>query len=535
MSEGNLGQFLQAAYRQLADVERATPPTGAGLEEAAGQLGRLTGVLSRYLAITGASSAERLWSRPRADMVDALNAAAVPLSRWMPPPSRKPEWSPNCAGMVSATADSLDAGYGLLLTHLEAGPDGLQTGRSWWGPAIRSPQVTAAIFDEITGLAQLAAVQARHLTSCGGNETGAALEAASSCLQRAADSGRSARWRTTGRTDQALLRAIPVRSLPLRPSLRDGENEAALCNGIVISAERLRQAAWRSAVGILPDGGGDALLYMATAARIACHLSEVVLRNTPDEHAGPLRVAAATAGRAASLWQHVSAAWAGFRTATLPETTTTMTDASDLIIRLGRLAYGDPRWTPTTGTGISPRHPDQARTVLAVLHHTADMLTRLSVGDLTAIASTISSGQFYALNRDERQSGRYIKIGGQDAEILHQAYLDAFDATNRLAGHLDQIALSRATPSIMLTKMRAAAPIPRDVIWHHHYTPAAPAPLGYFQAQMERLGIYDPVVLEHARQLDTVTEGKRHQIELESELRRRPAQRPGRHDTSRGS
>jgi hypothetical protein len=57
MSEGNLGQFLQAAYRQLADVERATPPTGAGREETAGQLGRLTGVLSRYLAITGTSSA----------------------------------------------------------------------------------------------------------------------------------------------------------------------------------------------------------------------------------------------------------------------------------------------------------------------------------------------------------------------------------------------------------------------------------------------------------------------------------------------
>lgn len=404
---------------------------------------------------------------------------------------------------------------------------------------ICSPPVTAAIFDEVTGLAQLAAVHAWHLASRGRGETGGALEAASGCLQRAADAGRSARWHTTGRADQALLRAIPVRSLPRRPALCDGENEAALWNGIVISAERLRQAVWRSTAGVLPDGGGDALQYTATAARIACHLAGVVLRHTPDEHAGSLTVAAATAGRASSLWRHVSAAWAGFRTATLPETTTAMTDASDLIIRLGRLAYGDPRWTPAVSTDRSPHRPDQARTVLAVVHHTADTLTRLAAGDLTAIATTVSAGQLYALNHDERQPGRYVKIGGQDAEILHRAYLDAFDATSRLTGHLDQIALTRTTPSIMLTKMRAAAPIPRDVTWHHHHIPGpepdVPASHGYFQAQIGQMGIYDPAILEQARQLDAATEARRHQIELESDVRRHPARRPGRHDTGRGS
>jgi hypothetical protein len=45
MVRPDLGQFLQAAYRQLADAERAMPPSGARLDEAAGQLARLTAVL----------------------------------------------------------------------------------------------------------------------------------------------------------------------------------------------------------------------------------------------------------------------------------------------------------------------------------------------------------------------------------------------------------------------------------------------------------------------------------------------------------
>lgn len=134
MSERGLGQFLRAAHRQLADAERFTSASDSDIEAAAGQLGRLTGVLSRYLTISGTSSTGRPWSRPRAEMADAISAAAVPLRRWVHQPSEQPGWSANCAGVICAAADSLDAGYGLLLSHLKparknrrpAGPGGDQ-------------------------------------------------------------------------------------------------------------------------------------------------------------------------------------------------------------------------------------------------------------------------------------------------------------------------------------------------------------------------------------------------------------------------
>jgi hypothetical protein len=539
VSGTDLGQFLQAAHRQLTQAERAAPPADTRLDEIAGQLGRLVGVLPRYLALTSASATGKPWSRQAGDMTSALGTAAASLSRWTQHASRPREWTSDYAGMVAAAADSLDAGYELLRTHLDASSGGLIAGRSWWAPVICSPQVATAIFDEVTALAQLTAGHARYVATHAEDETATALEGAGIWLVRAADAGRAARWHTTSRAEHTLMYAIPAAAFPSRTAPRDRESESALCAGILGSTERLRHTAWRSVAGEPPDGGADAWHYTASAARIACHLASVILRSTPDEHTGALTVAAATAARASAIWRDVSTAWTRFRTDTLPATTAVMTDASDLILRLGRLAYADPGWTPASGTSVSPRHPERARAVLAVVHHTADTLTRIAAGDLAAIADTVNAGRLYALNdaASRAATGRYVKIGGQDAEILHEAYLTAFDASSRLAGHLDQIAISRATPSLTLTKMRAAALIPRDVIWHHHHEPelVAPTPLDRFQAQMRQLGICDPGLLEQARQLDRAAEARLRRAALDAALSTRAPRQPDhRHGTSRG-
>jgi hypothetical protein len=518
MSSPDLGQFLLSAHRRMAEAERVAPTVDTSLDAAAEQLARLTAILPRYLELTRTSSAGRPWSGPAADMDSALSAATRSLARWTPSGSRSSERSPDYAGMIGAAADSLDAGHELLRTHLDNGPDGFPAGRSWWGPVIRSPQVTAAIFDELTAFAAVTAAHASYLAKRSKADTATGLQDAHRALAQAAEAGRSARWHTASRADKALLLSIPIAALPLRPGLRDAESEAGLCAGIITSAERLRHAAWRSATDVIPDGGGDAWQYTATTARIACHLAEAILRSTPDEHHGPLTVAAATAGRASQAWRDAATAWTRFRTDTLPVTTSVMTDTSDLITRLGRLAYTAPDWTPASGTRLSARRPDQARTVLAVLHHVADTLTRMAAGDLIAIATTVNDGRLYALSRDQQTRSRYAKVGGQHAEILHQTYLTAFDTTSRLADHLDQIALSRATPSILLTKMRAAAPIQRDVIWHHHADepePAAPVEPGPFQLQMQQLGIYNPDLLDQACQLDQAADAALRRATLE--------------------
>src|SRR5215472_4161775 len=95
---------------------------------------------------------------------------------------------------------------------------------------------------------------------------------------------------------------------------------------------------------------------MAQAAAITSHLSQLALRaagTRTSQLVGPPvsevqlnDVADLMAGMRAA-WSQADRAWDAVITETRMLATLAMTDASDLLLRMGRLVWDDPKWTPT--------------------------------------------------------------------------------------------------------------------------------------------------------------------------------------------
>lgn len=81
-------------------------------------------------------------------------------------------------------------------------------------------------------------------------------------------------------TDRDLLHAIPVNSLPPRRLLQGGEPVAALCEGAVACAERVRQLAWGAAdrAAWSPAMSVTSLHQVAAANTVTSHNCQVLLK-----------------------------------------------------------------------------------------------------------------------------------------------------------------------------------------------------------------------------------------------------------------
>jgi hypothetical protein len=284
---------------------------------------------------------------------------------------------------LAAAALELAASRDLLHTHLATDLNGQVRDRSDWAPVVTSVPVTRALVNEITRwslllvpfTAQLAHAAARPAPS---HEPGQALlgrahaelASASQWLQAASAAARPAFDADPVRAaDAELLSSIPPATAPprQRPSLA-GESVAELCHGIAISAPRLRwairdsedRARWS------PSVTSGAWQWMAQAAAITSYLSELALRaaGTRASHLAISSVTEAQLNGAADLmadmraaWSQVDQVWNTLITETRLLATPAMTDASDLLLRTGRLVWDDPQWTPARSRRARPRTP----------------------------------------------------------------------------------------------------------------------------------------------------------------------------------
>lgn len=160
-----------------------------------------------------------------------------------------------------------------------------------------------------------------------------------------------------------------------------------------------------------------------------------------------------------------------------------------------------------------------ARDAVSVLHQAADSLAYMAAGDLDAIAAACLAGRVYEIGPSiPRKSGPplgQIKHAGlTDAEPLRAAYAHAVETTEALARELDSIALTGATRSGLLARVRSAAPLECDVTWHNHRDPAielaipgrgghAPGPV---EDRLRTMGVSDPALLQQAGTLDRAAE-----------------------------
>jgi hypothetical protein len=401
--------------------------------------------------------------------------------------------APQRARQLEAAATELAAGRDLLHTHLTVSPDGLTLERSEWASAVTSVPVTRTLANEIgqwslrlapftAWLAGSPAAYARPVSpgQAVSSFVRTELATASQWLQAAGAAVHTALDADPVRpADAELLRAIPAATVPQRRPVSAGEPAGELCDGITISAARLRgamrdstdRARWSPGV---TSGGWQ---WMAQAAAVTSHLSELALRALaartgqlpgPPASDAQLRDSAEFMAGMRAAWHQVDRLWDAMITESRMLPTQAMTDASDLVLRMGRLVWDDLHWAPAHSRRAPLRDPAALApgtgavvTVVAAVHQSVDALARVAQADMDAVDAAWQGGRLYvptrSLPEDYDIPRPFATAPVSRCQVLHEAYRAALDASVQAARALDELSITAGAPSKALALARAAA------------------------------------------------------------------------------
>ena len=417
MTAVTFGDLLFTAAGHLEAAEARWQDQAADPQSAVRQLRRVIDVMTRYAvdvtspdhAGAGDPADPAWWLRAATEIGQALRRASQALGRAAGGPGGQDaaEFPPGLPLADAATA--LLAARDLLSTHLAGDPDGTRLALTEWGPVITSAAVTKTVTDLVAWWSQQLAPLAGHLAALRPADMrhGAARDIAEAgqWLRHAAASAGPARVADpVSAGDRTLLFAIPPAADSGRERPRPGETPPELCRGITLSAARL-QAAARGASGYAatsPVATAGAWRWTATAGAVTSHLSTAMLRSLAAR-SGPLSLpadglhsAAAAVAAAQEAWQRLAAAWGLLTTETRFLASPAVTEASDLVVRLGRLACDNPQWTPESSHRAPLRDPDvlapdagTAAVVIAAVHHAACAFERVAAADLDAVQPSL--------------------------------------------------------------------------------------------------------------------------------------------------
>jgi hypothetical protein len=488
---------VAAGDRRVALLPAVVPP-----------LHRLVTVMSLYLEdlapcdeVEAAGRADlHVWERAVIDAGAALRIAADCLSRSaadLGPGGPPDEPVPSGARHLTAAAAELAAGRDLLHTHIALGPDRLAHERSEWAPVVMSLPVTRALANEIAACsarlapftAWLAGVATPHISRrladqlfvlSPREELASAslwLRAAGAALSPALDAD------PVRAADAELLGEIPAAFPPQRQPLGPAaESVTELCDGITVSASRLRAAVHRGQdrASWSPDVTSGGWQWMAQAAAITSHLSELALRSLAvraAELTGPpatparLEDAADAMTGMRAAWQQVDLMWNTVITERRLMSTLAMSEASDLLLRMGRLVWDNPQWTPARADRGTRRDPAALApgmaaftAVMSAAHQAADALARVAITDTATVQAAAQAGRLYVPTRT-LPTGYDVPRAFAPALTstvldLRDAYCGAAEASIRAARELDELAIAVAAPSKALALARAAALVP---------------------------------------------------------------------------
>ena len=522
--------------------QEAGDPLAAGR-----QLYRVVDVMTRYVDgvapwdYAGALGRADLvlWQRAGTHIAQSLHRAAQALGRGLEGLEGLQAGPELPLGLpLAEAATALLAGRDLLNTHLATGPDGARVERTEWAQVITSAPVTRAVTDMIAWWCQQLAPLAEQLSRPGhGLAAGAAPEfaAAGQWLRQATAFARPARLADpVSVSDRTLLFAIPPAAMSAWERPRAAETAADLCGGITRSASRLQAAARGAAqrAAWSPAETAGAWRWTATAGAVTSHLTEAVLRSLAAR-AGPLglpegelHAAAAALAASQASWHQVTAAWGLITTETRFLATPAVTEASDLIVRLGRLACDDPAWTPAAAHHAPLRDPAvlapdaaAAAAIVAAAHYAACAFERVAAADLGAVEAARQALRLYVPTRiipdarrrknDWRTIPRaYVIAPEEQTAALIEAYRAAVTASGQAAQALDQAALAAGAPSRAMALAREAfraeerlshLPPPADDLAAPNPWAGGPGPA---EGELVRLRVTDPLVLQRAAAID---------------------------------
>ena len=557
------GDFLAAASEHLEAAVVVGDGQLAHLPDVVRDLRRLVAVMSHYLDDLApcdeveASTWNDLhnWERAVIDAGEAMRSTAACLHRSAAESDDQADATASWrARHLAAAAANLAAGRDLLHTHRAPDPEGLMQDRSEWAPVVTSLPVTRALANEITRWSwQLApftawlagSAMSYSLPRTPDQAVSAAvrdeLVSASQWLQVAGAAVRPAIDTDPVRTaDIELLRAIPAADVPQRhrPGSAD-ESVSELCDGITVSAARLRaairgsgeRARWSP---VITSGGWQ---WMAQAAAVTSHLGELALRALAvraGQFSG-LPISGAQLDDAAdrmismrTAWQQVDRIWDVMTTESKLLQTPVMTEASDLVVRMGRLVWDNPHWTPArserapqrTPAALAPS-PAAINSVVTAAHQAVDALARVAITDIEAVKVAEQAGRLYVPTRTlsgDDVPRRFATAPTARCRAMQDAYRAALDASTEAAQVLDVLTVATRAPSMALALARAATPTQshrRIRLYNddtHDRLPADTAPFrnsrtstgqaGPLEQAMMVRRVSDPVILLRAAAID---------------------------------
>ena len=170
-----------------------------------------------------------------------------------------------------------------------------------------------------------------------------------------------------------------------------------------------------------------------------------------------------------AAWHQVDRLWDVMITESRLLPTPAMTDASDLVLRMGRLVWDDPHWTPAHPRPAQMRTPaalapgtDAVTNVVAAVHQSVDALARTAEADAGAVQAADQAGRLYVPTRslpaDYDVPRPYATAPVSRCRVLEEAYRVALNASIQAVRALDELAIAARAPSKTLALARAAAP-----------------------------------------------------------------------------
>lgn len=548
-----LGDLLTQADRQLRTAalrdDFAPGPKRAASE--IWQASDLARALARYLddMLTGdqvevvvnwdASSRSQAAVQVRYALLMAETSLRAAATVTYPATARASEQRRPRGGLAEVVT-CVSAGRDLLRTHFTTDSAGIRTPASRWAQVIASEPFAGALLAYIGR-------QARHLAAWSARTCYVTADQGTLSDQARLELSSAQQWLTLASTamqaclgqypvskaDSAVLAAVPANFMPDPRPLAGIESLPVLCEAAMAVSERLRLISrWRPDLAVRsPLMTAESWKWTATATAVASDMSEVLLTALADRAgvvswwpaAGQqvLTDAAQAAATACARWRQAATAWKYMTTETRGLIAPGLADTGDLVIRLGRLAFADPQWTPARSRralacrpgDIAP-DPGQAEMVLTAVHHVADALAIASAAEVRAVEQVVAANRLYVPTRTlpEAEYGWPRPFGlalSKDKHALCDAYAAAAEASAQLVSSLDVVAAVTGSPSTELAVARAASRVPLGA-GQEIVTAAARAGWAVSKARrahtvedaVRRAGTTEPLMLLRAKMLD---------------------------------
>jgi hypothetical protein len=374
---------------------------------------------------------------------------------------------------LAAIATPLQAAGDLLSTHRKRPAGQRAADCSPWAPVVSSNIVSRALAAEIGHWAGLLAPWALWGSQSASPHLAGDFLAVSRCLQTAHAPGAI----SVTTDDRDLLYGIPDAYPPERIPPGGNESVEELCTGIAVTAERLRLAAFLAPdhAAWSPSVSARGWERSARAAAIASHTAGQTLQTLSNQAnmLGPavdatVRAADARLITARDTWLNTAQTLHAITTESANSLTRMAAEAQDLMLRLGRLASGNSRWTPAKQDQVTEQRvpgelvPDAAtaRAVLAAVHQAADALAVLADRDLATVANAEAAGRLYVPTRQlplKYDVPRpYGPAPAERVAELKAAYASTITAARTATEQLADIAITTHAPSRVLALARRA-------------------------------------------------------------------------------